>query len=142
MCRSIGFMVALVCIASASQVARAESTVDPASLYEVSFDASQRVAKGEKGRVAVRIQPKSGAHVSAEAPASLTLVASQGITVAREKSGKADLKFTGDTASFEVPFTADASGKASIDAALRFYICTEQACTMQERKASLTVAVP
>lgn len=142
MFRSIGFAAALLFIASAAQVSRAESTVDPASLYEVSFGASERVTKGEKGRVTVRIQPKSGAHVSAEAPASLTLVSGPGLSIAREKSGKADLKFAGDNASFEVPFTASASGKSTIDASLRFYICTEQACTQQDRKASLTVAVP
>ena len=142
MLRSIRFLAVAGFILSIAPVARAETSVDPSSLYEVSFGASERVTKGEKGRVTVRIQPKAGAHVSAEAPASLTLVANQGLTVAREKSGKADLKFTGDIASFEVPFTASASGKATIDASLRFYICTEQACTQQDRKASLTVAVP
>jgi hypothetical protein len=113
---------------------------EPASLYDVVLEASPTVAKGAQGKVVARITPKAGAHVSEEAPSSLALTASAGLSVAKAKSGKADLKLTGKVAAFEVPFTASASG--AIDATLRFYICTDTACTQQERKASLPVTVP
>lgn len=113
-----------------------------AGLYEVALEATPKVSKGAQGKVVARITPKAGAHVSEEAPASLALSTSAGLSVAKAKSGKADLKFSGPAASFEVPFTASASGAASIDATLRFYICTDTACTQQERKASLAVTVP
>jgi hypothetical protein len=115
---------------------------EAAALYDVALEATPKVAKGAQGRVVARITPKSGAHVSEEAPASLTLSASTGLAVSKARSGKGDLKFSGPAASFEVPFTASASGSGTIDATLKFYICTDTACTQQERKASLAVTVP
>ena len=121
-----------------SAAARAE---DPASLYDVAFEATGQVAKGAQGRVKVRITPKTGAHVSADAPNKLSLKAPAGLSLAKAKADKSDMKFTGLVAAFDVPFTAVASGSATIDAKLNFYICTDTTCTPQERTASLAVNV-
>ena len=132
-------LVAFVASGLLSERARAE---DPASLYALAFDATGTVAKGAQGKVSVRITPAKGAHVNADAPTSLSLKAPAGLAVSKAKADKADMKFTGLVAGFEVPFTAVASGAATIEAKLKFYICTDQTCTPQERTVSLAVNVP
>jgi hypothetical protein len=135
--RSALVVAVLVVLASASAAAD-----DLAGRYDVVLEATARVARGASGKVTARITPKGGAHISEEAPSSLVLTPSEQLNVSRPRSGKGDLKFTGKVASFEVPFTAVAAGRGTIDATLRFYICTDTACTQQERKASLSVTVP
>ncbi|AKF81265.1 hypothetical protein SAMN05443572_1097 [Myxococcus fulvus] len=121
--------------------------VDPASLYDVSTDgSSSQVKAGEKGVFVVSVKTKSGAHVSEEAPLKLDVKGTQ-LTVAKEKLGREDSvskKAAGQEFAdprFEVPFTAAAAGKGSVDAKLVFFICTEKICARQQKTLSVPVEV-
>ncbi|WP_426751446.1 hypothetical protein [Myxococcus sp. Y35] len=121
--------------------------VDPASLYEVSTDGtSTQVKAGEKGTFVLAIKSKAGAHVSDEAPLKLEVKGTQ-LTPAKEKLSLADSvakKAEGQEFAdprFEVPFTAAAAGKGSVDAKLTFFICTEKICARQQKTFSLPVEV-
>ena len=121
--------------------------VDPASLYEVSTDGtSTQVKAGEKGTFVLAIKSKAGAHVSDEAPLKLEVKGTQ-LTPAKEKLSLSDSvakKAEGQEFAdprFEVPFTAAAAGKGSVDAKLTFFICTEKICARQQKTFSLPVEV-
>jgi hypothetical protein len=142
--RPFGFVLggALLGLAALAGPARADDAgSEGAKLYDLSIEAPAKVAKGAQGKVTVHINPKGGAEIHKEAPISLALVASDGLTLAKSKFGRGEVKMAGNDASFEIPFTAAAPGKSSIEATLRFYICTDKTCAQQERKASLPVTV-
>ncbi|QSQ27298.1 hypothetical protein JY651_21350 [Pyxidicoccus parkwayensis] len=121
--------------------------VDPTSLYDVSTEGtSTQVKAGEKGVFVLSIKTKPGAHVSEEAPLKLEVKGSQ-VTPAKEKLTREDSvakKAAGQEfvdPRFEVPFTATAAGKGSVDAKLLFFICTEKICARQQKTVSLPVEV-
>ncbi|XXF75505.1 hypothetical protein P2318_20850 [Myxococcaceae bacterium GXIMD 01537] len=135
-------LAAFVC----TQVLAADE-VDPASLYELSTEGSStRVKAGEKGTFVLAIKSKAGAHVSEEAPLKLEVKGAQ-VTPAREKLGREDSvtkKAAGQAfvdPRFEVPFTAAAAGKGSVDAKLTFFICTEKICARQQKTVSVPVEI-
>jgi hypothetical protein len=121
--------------------------VDPTSLYEVSTEGtSAQVKAGEKGLFVVAIKTKPGAHVSEEAPLKLEVKGTQ-VSPMKEKLGREDSvskKAAGQEfvdPRFEVPFTAAAAGKGTVDAKLVFFICTEKLCARQQKTLSLPVEV-
>ncbi len=120
---------------------------DAKSFYELTTaGTSTQVKLGEKGKVVIEITAKPGAHVSADAPLSLKLTGKNAKpekdslkltdSVSRPKPGEEYLN-----AKFEVPFAVDAVGKASVDAKLKFFICTEKVCSRQEKTFSFPVDV-
>jgi hypothetical protein len=121
---------------------------DVASLYEVKTDGSSTEVKGgEKGKVVISIIAKNGAHVSDEAPLRIEL-SSKDATLEKEKLTLADSlvkKAPGSSEypdpRFEVAFTAPASGKATVDAKMTFFICTEKVCARQTKTLSFPVAI-
>lgn len=136
-------LVALACIQ-----ARAEGQVDPTTLYEVSTEGtSTKVKAGEQGVFVLSIKSKSGAHVSDEAPLKLELKGGAQLTPAQEKLALKDSvakKAAGQQfvdPRFEVPFKATAAGKATLEAKLTFFICSEQLCARQQKTFSLPVEV-
>lgn len=139
--------VAAVLAAVACTQARAADEVDPTSLYEVSTEGSStHVKAGDKGTFVLSIKTKPGAHVSEEAPLKLEVKGTQ-VTPAKEKLVREDsvAKKTAGQAftdpRFEVPFTAAAAGKGSVDAKLTFFICTEKICSRQQKTFSVPVEV-
>jgi hypothetical protein len=127
--------------------ARAADEVDPTSLYEISTEGSStKVKAGEKGVFVLSIKSKQGSHVSDEAPLKLQLKGTQ-LTPAKEQLGREDSvakKAEGQAFAdprFEVPFTAAAAGKGSVDAKLTFFICTEKLCARQQKTVSVPVEV-
>lgn len=141
------------CLAAALAVvvalpALAEGEVDPASLYEVSTEGStSRLKAGEKGTFVLAIRSKPGAHVSDEAPLKLELKGGTQLTVSKAKLGREDSvakKAAGQEfvdPRFEVPFQAAQAGKATLEAKLTFFICTEKICARQQKALSLPVEV-
>jgi hypothetical protein len=121
--------------------------VDPSTLYEVSTEGtSTKVKAGDKGVFVLSIKSKPGAHVSDEAPLKLQVKGSQ-LTPAKEQLVLADSvakKAEGQQwvdPRFEVPFTAAAAGKGTVDAKLTFFICTEKICARQQKAFSIPVEV-
>jgi hypothetical protein len=134
-------MVAIACTqASADEV-------DPSTLYEVSTEGtSTKVKAGDKGVFVLSIKSKPGAHVSDEAPLKLQVKGTQ-LTPAKAELVLADSvakKAEGQQwvdPRFEVPFTAAAAGKGTVDAKLTFFICTEKICARQQKTFSIPVEV-
>jgi hypothetical protein len=119
----------------------ADAAAEPSALYDLKLEATPKVDKGGKGAVRARIFPRAGAHLSDEAPVTLTLSAPPSLGLAKKTATKADVSYAGGGGSLELPFEALESGKAVIEAKLKFYICTDKTCAQQERTASLPVTV-
>lgn len=120
---------------------------DVSSLYEVRTDGSSTTLKsGEKGKVVIQIKAKNGAHVSDEAPLRIEL-SSKDAKLDKEKVTLADSlvkKAEGSTEfpdpRFEVGFTPSGA-KATVDAKMTFFICTEKICARQTKTLSFPVTV-
>ncbi|NVJ22718.1 hypothetical protein HUW62_15975 [Myxococcus sp. AM011] len=144
--RSLTSVAALLVACVWSAPASADE-VDPASLYDVSTDGSStQVKTGEKGMFVLSVKTKPGAHVSEEAPLKLEVKGTQ-VAVSKEKLGREDSvakKAAGQEfvdPRFEVPFSATAAGKGTVDAKLVFFICTEKICARQQKTFSVPVEV-
>lgn len=135
--------IGLVCGAmlGLGSVAVAADKQDASKLYDVAFEATSKVAKGQQGTVRLRITPKNGAELHKEAPISLALKGPENVSLSKARVGRAELKMDGHNGSFEVPFTASTAGKGAIDGNLSFYICTEKICERQVRQFSAPVEV-
>src|SRR5262249_5535103 len=120
---------------------------DVGGLYELdTAGTSQKVKVGEKGKVVIEIRAKSGAHISDEAPLKIELKGT-GAKVEKDKLGYKDSvgqKRNGaeyPDPRFEVPFSAASAGKASIEAKMKFFVCTEKVCSPQQKTITLPVDV-
>ncbi|MEW5740798.1 MAG: hypothetical protein AB1938_17855 [Myxococcota bacterium] len=121
--------------------------VDVKTLYDVTTEGtSTQVKAGEKGKVAIAIKTKEGAHVSDEAPLKIEL-SSKEAKLDKQKLAYADSlakKGEGEKSPpdprFEVAFTAP-KGKATVEAKLTFFICTDKICARQTKSLSLPVEV-
>ena len=131
-------LLSLACISVAGPAAAEQ---DAASLYDLKFEATPKVAKGAEGRVVVKVLPHKGAEIHKEAPASLELSSTPELAFPKAKATRADLKMDGTKATFELPFVGNAPGKFDVKARLNFVICTDKACTFQTRTESLPVTV-
>lgn len=143
--RHLAPLAALVVAIACTQASADE--VDPSTLYEVSTEGtSTKVKAGDKGVFVLSIKSKAGAHVSDEAPLKLQVKGAQ-LTPAKEDLVLADSvakKAEGQKwvdPRFEVPFTAAAAGKGTVDAKLTFFICTEKICARQQKTFSVPVEV-
>jgi hypothetical protein len=115
---------------------------DVSETYRIEAPKVLKVKKGEAARAKVEVVPRSDAHVSPEAPISLSLTAGPGVKLAKEKLGRDDAKETkGKGVEFEVPFTAAAAGKDEVKGTLSFFICTEKLCERQKREVAMAVEV-
>jgi len=121
---------------------------DVSKMYDVSTDGSSTTLKaGEKGKLVIAITTKAGAHVSDEAPLKIEVSSKQG-TVDKQKLTMADTlnkKKEGGPEfpdpRFEVGFTPSAKGKASVDAKMTFFVCTDKICARQTKQLSVPVDV-
>lgn len=120
---------------------------DVSGLYELTTDGSTlKVKAGEKGVLVLDIRAKSGAHISDEAPLKIELKAT-GAKVEKDKLAYKDsigVKKNGaeyPDPHFEVPFTAATAGKASIEAKMKFFVCTDKVCAPQTKTVTLPVDV-
>jgi hypothetical protein len=116
------------------------SPPDVSKTYRIETPKVVKVKKGEQGQAKVEVVPRSDAHVSPDAPISLTVKGGPGVTVAKDKLGRAEAHETAaHGVSFDVPFTAAANDK--LEGTLSFFICTEQLCEKQKKEISLAVEV-
>jgi hypothetical protein len=120
---------------------------DVSGMYELDTQGtSQKVKVGEKGKLVIEIRAKSGAHISDEAPLKIELKGT-GAKVDKDKLVYKDSvgqKRNGAEYAdprFEVPFSSDAKGKASIEAKMKFFVCTEKVCSPQQKTITLPVDV-
>ncbi len=139
--------LAAAVVALACTQGHAEASVDPATLYEVSTaGTSTQLKTGGRGTFVLTIKSKPGAYVSDDVPLKLELKGAQlsftQQTLARKDSvaKKAKGQAFADPR-FEVPFTATAAGKGTVEAKLTFSICTKLICAKQTKTLSVPVKV-
>jgi len=121
---------------------------DVKSLYDVTTEGtSTSVKAGEKGAVVIAFTTKEGVHISDEAPLKIELSSKDvkldkaKLTLADSVAKKTEGGKTPPDPRFEVGFTAATKGKASVEAKLTFFICTDKICARQTRTLSLPVEV-
>jgi hypothetical protein len=114
---------------------------DVSGTYRLEAPTAVKVKKGAAATVHIEVVPRSDAHVSPDAPISLSVHSSgPGVAVAKEKLVRADAKMTAQNGvSFDVPLTATSS--EAMKASLRFFICTEKLCESQRREIDFPVQV-
>ena len=115
---------------------------DVSGTYKIETSPVVKVKKGEAGKAHVAVVPRADAHVSPDAPISLTVKAGPALKLDKEKLGRADARETAAKGvEFDVPFTAASAGKDEVKGTLSFFICTEKLCEKQKQEVSLAVLV-
>src|SRR5689334_14533987 len=113
---------------------------DVSTTYKVEAPRVLKVKKGAASSAKIEVVPRSDAHVSPDAPISLTVTADEGVTLPKPKLGRAEAKETPSKGvEFEVPFTAQSKGE--VHGSLTFFICTEKLCERQKRDVAVAVEV-
>jgi len=135
--------LALVALASAGAFAEGDAHQDAAKAYQIeTSQAPLKVKKGEKGQARVTVVPRSDAHVSPDAPLSMTVSAGPALDLPKQKLGRTDAKPTeAKGVEFDVPFVGKQAGKDELKAQVTFFICTEKLCERQKREVALAVVV-
>jgi hypothetical protein len=124
-------------------LAEGDVHADAAKAYRIETShAPLKVRRGEQAQAKVTVVPRSDAHVSPEAPVSVTVSAGPALELPRTKLGRSDAKPTeAKGVEFDVPFVGKQSGKDELHAQVTFFICTEKICERQKRDVSLAVLV-
>jgi len=113
---------------------------DVSNTYRVEVPKVVKVKKGAAAHATVAVVPAAGAHVSPDAPVSLTVHSGPALKLEKEKLGRPEAKETAQKGvEFAVPFTASASDK--LEGTLTFFICTDKLCERQKRDIALAVEV-
>ena len=113
---------------------------DVSGTYRIETPKVVKVKKGEQASARVEVVPRPDAHVSPDAPISLTMTSGPAVKLAKEKLGRAEAHETKTHGvEFEVPFTA--SARDEMKGTLTFFICTEKLCERQKREIALAVEV-
>jgi hypothetical protein len=113
---------------------------DVSNTYRVEVPKIVKVKKGAAAQATVAVVPAEGAHVSPDAPVSLTVHSGPALKLSKEKLGRPDAKETAAKGvEFAVPFTASASER--LEGTLTFFICTDKLCERQKREIALAVEV-
>jgi hypothetical protein len=138
--RLAALVAALAGLLQASTTLAADPAADVASRYTVRGSAQPAALKaGASGALTFAIEPTGGVHVDPKAPLKITLSATPGLVLSKERLGRPDATPAGAGLAFKVPFTAGAAGKQEVKVKLDFFLCTDQWCVKQVRE--LTVAV-
>jgi hypothetical protein len=124
-------------------LAQNDAHADAAKAYRIeTSQAPLKVKRGEQGQAKVTVVPRSDAHVSPDAPVSVTVSAGPALELPKPKLGRPDAKPTeAKGVEFDVPFVGKQSGKDELHAQVTFFICTEKLCERQKRDVALAVLV-
>ena len=100
--------------------------------YEVSVtDVTGPV--GAEREVQVRVTAGPGYKFNAEFPSKLLVTAADGFAVAKEKLGRADGAFDGDSFVFILRASPQHAGDHELHATLRFSVCNDASCLVDKR---------
>jgi hypothetical protein len=137
----MSFRAPLLAVSFISAVLACGSSRAEEPLHEVIAPPAQGKV-GAKGRTVVTLAGKNGWHLNEQAPVTLKLTPSPGISVEKPKMGRKDLvEDTKERARFDVAFTPAESGRKTIEAEAAFVICQEQACKPVKETVTLAVSV-
>ena len=142
---SATFAVALTCALSLGSACRAgpDDAALAASSYTLEVPTAPiKVKKGQAGSLRIAVVPKAGAHVSPDAPVSITLTSGPSLDLPKVKLGRADTRPTGAQGmEVALPFTGKAAGQEQLKADVVFYICIKDLCARQQKSLSFAVAI-
>jgi hypothetical protein len=130
----------VLALAALAGPARAEEP-DPKSLYDVTFTATPKLAKGKQGTLVVKITPKGEGELHGDTPLSLSLEAPAHVTLPKARLGRADAKVTAAGTSFETSFSAQAPASGKISGTVSFIVCTKVNCFPQKVSGGASVAI-
>ena len=136
--------LALLALLAAAAAGRAAEPGDEAArAYRISTEGSTAsVQAGGSGRIVIAVEPVAKVHVDPRAPLKITLVATEGLRLEKEKLGQKDaVDPKAEMPRFEVPFLARAKGKQEARAKLDFFLCSDQWCVKQTREVAVAVDV-
>jgi hypothetical protein len=133
-------------LAFAALPARAGSPEDAAlvaSAYSLEHThAPIAVKRGGHGLAHLKVTPSAGAHISPDAPITVTLAAGPAVSLPKAKLTRADVKMTPEQGvELDLPFDAVASGTEELKAKMVFYVCLKDLCERQKKDVSFTVAI-
>lgn len=115
---------------------------EAAQAYRVESTALLKLNKGQKMSAHVEVVPLRGAHVSPDAPISLTVASGGAVQLAQQKFARADAHETqAKGVEFALPLTGEARGKDEVKGTLSFFICTEKLCERQKKEIAIPVEV-
>jgi hypothetical protein len=136
-------LAAAAVLALVATLARADPAAEAAKAYRIEASASPSTLRaGAGGTLVIAIRPEAKAHVHPEAPLKVTLAASPGLTLARQRLGRGELTDPkAEAPRFEVAFTAASAGPQQASATLDFFICSDQWCVKQVREVKVDVDV-
>jgi hypothetical protein len=141
--RSWTASVVASCLLAVPALAETDAHADAAKAYKIeTSQAPLKIKKGEKGEARVTVVPRSDAHVSPDAPVSVTVSAGPALELPKQKLGRPDAKATeAKGVEFGLPFVGKQSGMDELKAQVTFFICTEKVCERQKREVALAVVV-
>lgn len=109
-----------------------ELTVTPVGSY----------AAGKPGSVAITLKPRGEYHINEDFPLSVALKAPAGISLAKAELQKAEAaEVTDKVARFDVPVTPTQAGTHTLEAHVKFAVCTPENCVPDERTLALALTV-
>lgn len=112
------------------------------SEYTLVIEPPAEVPLGSDAMVTVKIVPQGEWHMNLDFPTSLTMTASEGVALAKEKLVKADaLKLDDTGCDFGVGFTPSTAGEKSFKGKLKFAVCQDEACAPKTEEVEFVVAV-
>jgi len=131
------------CLVALPALAQADAHADAAKAYKIETSQGPlKVKKGETGQARVTVVPRSDAHVSPDAPLTVTVSSGPALELPKPKLGRPDAKATpAKGVEFDVPFVGKQAGKDELKAQVTFFICTEKLCERQKREVALAVVV-
>jgi hypothetical protein len=109
--------------------------------YALEFDTPE-AAVGEEGKVTVRVVPKEPWHMNLDYPTSLKVEAPDGVALTKAELKKSDAKKLDEkSCEFDVAFTPDKAGDATLTGEFKFAVCQDEACSPVTESVEVKVAV-
>jgi len=136
-------LLALLSALALPSFAQSDPHADAAKAYTIETSQTPiKVKRGDKAEAKVTVIPRSDAHVSPDAPVSVTLSSGPALDLPKQKLGRPDAKPThAKGVEFDVPFVGKQPGRDELRAQVSFFICTEKLCERQKRDVTLAVVV-
>jgi len=123
-------------VPAAKPTARVE---DPS--FELAMVPAGPYAPGKLGSFAVSLKPRGEYHINQDYPMSIALTPNASLDLPKTNFSKPEAAEFGEKAArFDVPFTPKAAGSHTIEAKVRFAVCTPENCVPDER--TLAVVLP
>lgn len=141
--QKLAVAAALVCLGTSS-MALAQKKRASKDDYELSLTESAKALKvGDKGEFSLVIKAKNGLKIHPEAPLSLKLSASEGVTTLKNKLTREDVKKNeGSTdPDLRTQIDAKAKGEQKIAGELSFFLCSKEWCERVSDKIEHTIVV-